>query len=433
MLPRKEKVKSRLLAGAAVVALLFPSGAMAVVQPGDLVTHKNLDQVKGLISPGVENAVQLGMDLAIVPYRRIFAPRAFREATEQYSDQAFIDDNNDMKSWVAGTPFPVIDINDPKAAPKIMYNYERGFFYSDDLNLNLVDGETGTLNRVSDGHSEFNIEKHFVVDWARVLMFEGRLYHEPKPKITNNPDGVLRKFGYIPIIEPFDIKGVGSLNFRYTDRTRADDTWLYIPQIRRVRRLGAAQRSDALFGQDLDVDSFGGYAGQIPWFDWKLLGQRPMLGSIHGVNLPGKPCTRDGGMTYCENWELRPNVYVIEGTPKVEGYAYSKRVVYVDKEAWVILFSDLYDTGGELWKVLVQNIRTSTKPNPQADLEYDEEHLFVYGVSMIDLQIEHGSRFSIPGMAFPEAPGWYVDKGPTSQFAVSEDWFSVANLVSTGK
>lgn len=423
-----------LFGGSLVLAgLLVPSAVPAVVQPGDLVNHKNMDEVKGLVSPGVNHAIRLGMDLSIVPYRRVFAPSAYREATEQYSDQAYVDDNNDMKSWVAGSPFPVVDINDPKAAPKIMYNFERGFFYTDDLNLHLVDGETGNLNSVGEGESEYRIEKHFLVDWARVLMFEGRLYNEPKPSIKDNPDGVLRKFGYIPLIEPFDIKGVGSLNFRYQDRTRADDTWLYIPQIRRVRRMGAAQRSDALFGQDLDVDSFGGYAGQIPWFDWKLLGQRPMLGSLHGVNLPGKPCTRDGGMTFCENWELRPNVYVIEGTPKIDGYAYSKRVVYVDKESWVILFSDLYDTGGELWKVLIQNVRTSTRPNPHVAYEYEEEHIFVYGVSMIDLQLEHGSRFSIPGMAFPDAPGWYVDRGPDSEFAVSEDWFSVANLISSGK
>ena len=74
---------------------------------------------------------------------------------------------------------------------------------------------------------------------------------------------VFAKAGFYPLIEPFDLKGVGSVAFRYKDSSRQDDTWLYVPTIRRVRRMSSAQRSDALFGQDIDMDSFGGYAGQI--------------------------------------------------------------------------------------------------------------------------------------------------------------------------
>ena len=72
-----------------------------------------------------------------------------------------------------------------------------------------------------------------------------------------------------------------------------------------------------------------------------LLGEKPMLASFHGKNLPPKVCTRDGGMTYCEDWELRPSVYVIEGKPRVPDYAYSKRVIFLDKETFMIPYSDL--------------------------------------------------------------------------------------------
>ncbi len=39
-------------------------------------------------------------------------------------------------------------------------------------------------------------------------------------------------------------------SYRYLDPDKQDDSWLYLPSLRRVRRLSAAQRSDALFGQD---------------------------------------------------------------------------------------------------------------------------------------------------------------------------------------
>jgi hypothetical protein len=159
--------------------------------------------------------------------------------------------------------------------------------------------------------------------------------------------------------------------------------------------MSSAQRSDALFGQDIDLDSFGGYAGQVGWFDWKLLGSKPMLASFHGENLPPVVCTKDGGMTYCENWEVRPEVYIIEGTSKVPNYAYSKRVIFMDKEVQFIAYADMYDNAGELWKTVIQSIRTSTKPNPRLDFEYDRERMFRAGYAVATRNAGCDSRYAV--------------------------------------
>src|SRR5207253_720682 len=87
-------------------------------------------------------------------------------------------------------------------------------------------------------------------------------------------------------LEPFDVKGVGFVSSRYLDAAKQDDAWLYLPALRRVRRLSTAQRSDALFGQDTDVDSYGGYAGHIAWMDWRYLGERDLLAVAHGRHFP---------------------------------------------------------------------------------------------------------------------------------------------------
>ena len=430
---RRDAACGALAALAVSLTVLSATHAGARVEPGDTVTRHNAEKIDGLVSPGIRWAVDHGMDLKIVPYRRIYAPLAYQEATEQYSDQASLDEHNVLHDWVAGLPFPVVDPNDPQIAPKIMYNYERKFQWTDDLNLANVDGETGAIYLNEDGSSRYRIERHFIAEWSRVLNYEGRVYHEPKPAIPDNEAGILRKFGFYPLIEPFDIKGVGSINYRYIDRHRFDDTWFYIPVIRRVRRISAAQRSDALFGQDIDVDSFGGYAGQIPWFDWKYLGERPMLASYHGENLPGKLCPDNGGTTVCEAWEMRPTMYVIEGRSKLSSYAYSKRMIYVDKESFTIPYTDMYDQAGELWKVLHYNHRYSVRPNPNVDYEYDEPQLFPYALSIIDMQLLHATRFSLPGAEFPDDPGWYVNVGPDSEHAVDESWYDVASLISSGR
>ncbi len=423
----------RLASSLALAMLVMAAPAIATVQPGDHISESNLEEVEGLVSPGMLWAVEHGMDMDIVPYQRIYPPTAYQEAAEQYSDQAYLDADNVMHNWVAGTPFPIVDSNDPQAAARIMYNYERKFQYIDDMHLAMVDGETGALYVAADGNVAYRVERHFLAEWSRVLNFTGRLYNEPKPEITNNPDGVLRKFGFYPLIEPFDITGVGSINYRYIDRSRFDDTWFYIPMVRRVRRMSAAQRSDAMFGQDIDVDSFGGYAGQIPWFEWRLLGEKPMLAAMHGREMPGKFCEGNGGATICDAWEMRPKMYVIEGRSSLASYAYSKRIMYVEKESFTIPYTDMYDQNNELWKTLHYISRYSVRPNPNVDYEYEEPQLFPYALSIIDMQALHATRFSLPGVGFPDEAGWYLNQGSDGEQAVSEDWYGVAALINAGR
>lgn len=411
----------------------FPCPAEAQPTPGTTVTKKNAELTDGYVAEGVKWALLNGMDMEIVPYRKIPMPRAYEEATEKYSAQVRLSDKGELENWVAGKPFPIIDENDPRVAMKIMYNFERTHYFTDDLALHLVDADTGSLYIDSNGNRVYKVERHFVADWLRVLQFQGRIRHPPIPKFKKNEDRTFRKSGLYPLIEPFDLKGVGGISYRYTDLIRQDDTWLYLPFVRRVRRMSSAQRSDALFGQDIDVDSYGGYAGQIPWFDWKYLGKKPMLASLHGVHLPPVPCKTDGGMTFCENWELRPNVYILEGTPRDPNYAYSKRIIYVDAETNFVIYSDLYDRGGQLWKVIMQSIRTDKRPNPRVDYEYDQPRMFIYAFSVIDMQLLHGTRAAIPGIAFPDEAGWYIDIGFEAPQSAGEDWYSISALISAGR
>lgn len=417
------------------ISIVTITGAPVTVdaqpKPGETVTRLNVEVLDGYVSPGVRWAVENGMDVNVVEYQKIETPKIYQEATEKYSSQVKIAESGALENWVAGRPFPSVDISDPQAAIKLMYNFENTHYFTDDLNVHLPDADTGNLYVDAKGNRKYTVERHFIVDWSRRLRFEGRLRHEPIPAIPD--DEIFQKQGFYPLIEPFDLKGVGSIAFRYKDPTRQDDTWLYVPTIRRVRRMSSAQRSDALFGQDIDMDSFGGYAGQIPWFEWKLIGEKPMFGSLHGKNLPPKVCERDGGMTYCEDWELRPEVYVIEGKPKMPNYAYSKRVIFLDKETFLILYSDLYDQNAELWKTVIQNIRTSKQPNPNIDFSYDEERMFVYAFTVIDMQLMHGTRAAIPGMQFPDEPGWFIDIGFDSEQSVDQSWFRIAGLIAGGR
>jgi hypothetical protein len=235
--------------------------------------------------------------------------------------------------------------------------------------------------------------------------------------------------GLYPVLEPFDLKGVGALGNRYIDPAKQDDSWLYLPSLRRVRRLSTAQRSDALFGQDTDVDSYYGYSGHIAWMDFKFLGERDLLSSYHGNSYPVKWHDKVD-WAFDDVWEKR-KVYVVEGISKLPQYAYGKRVIFIDKEAWVIPFSDIYDRSGELWKIWINNMSFRNKAFDGANaIDYGEERGFIPAIVMVDMQLEHATRASLPSHRFPGEQGWYFNQGEKA--GVTDDWFTVAALVNSG-
>jgi hypothetical protein len=410
------------------VALISPQPGWADVKPGDTINKANADQVKDLVSPGVLWCVKRGLPMKIVDYKKIEMPKAYLDATEKYSAQVKIAaDGLNIEGYVAGMPFPKIDANDPQVATKIMWNYEYKWLITDDADARNFDADTGPI---FGGETPMSIERHYLVDHVRALRYIGRLYNEPKP-IWETKEGYQSKSTLHPIVEPFDLKGVGGLTNRYIDPAKPDDTFLYMPSLRRVRRLSTAQRSDALFGQDTDLDSYYGYAGHIAWMTWKFLGEKEQLGAWHGQNYPVKWGPGGGDFGFDDVWEKR-KVYVIEGVSKLPQYAYGKRVIYVDKEAWAVPFSDMYDRRGELWKVWMNLFSMRKEPFAGAKLsKYEHEMGFLPSIIMVDMQLSHATRASLPSSKFPGEEGWFFNLGEKA--GNTEDQFTVSHLIESGK
>jgi Protein of unknown function (DUF1329) len=106
---------------ATVLSLTSVGLGRAEVKPGDTITKDNLAQAEKLLTPSTRWMVERGMSMPIIETRKVEWPRAYREATEKYAAQVKIaDDGRDIANYVAGAPFPAIDINDPLAGYKIM-------------------------------------------------------------------------------------------------------------------------------------------------------------------------------------------------------------------------------------------------------------------------------------------------------------------------
>jgi len=410
----------------ALVLSALGASVHADVAPGDKINATNVAKAKDLISPGLEWCIKRGFPITVVESKRVEWPKAYKEATEKYSQQVKVSaDGLTVSNYVAGQPFPNLDPKDPQFALKIMWNYEYGFANGlDDTDLRNFDADTGTIPTAG----PMTVERHFLLDHLRRLFWTARLYVDPKPE-KPNPNGYRVQQGLYPILEPFDLKGVGALGNRYIDSAKQDDSWLYLPSLRRVRRLSTAQRSDALFGQDTDVDSYNGYAGQVAWMDWKYLGEKEVLGPVHAEHFPVKWDSKVD-WAFDDLWEKR-KVYVIEGASRLPQYAYSKRVLFIDKEYWGIPFSDIYDRSGELWKIWINDLTFRKSVPGNNAIVYEDEMPFAPAIVMVDLQLEHATKASLPSPRFPGEQGWYFHQGEKS--GATDDWFTVAALVAAGR
>ncbi len=420
----------KILLGVGMLMLLCLSVAStnAAVKPGDTITPENAAQVKDLVSPGVYYAVTHGMHMEIVPPERIDWPPPYREATEKYSSQARLsNDHRSLVGYVAGQPFPLIDPNDPYVGSKVMWNNVFRPMSSDDYDLRFYDCQS---QYVRPGQDQNVIEDLEIGHYAGYNLF-GRTEVEPMPV---DPDfkqsGRMWLFSLYPVLSPADQRGVGIVRYRYVDPNRGDDTWDWQPGTRRVRRLNEAINSSATGAQSFDPDHYAGFNPKTEQYNYKFLGERQMLASVHAQHSPEDTCPYDGGATACpEAWEMR-DVYIVEALPRRDsnnpGALDKLTNVYVDTELGFNPYIDTYDQKGRLWRSHIYWLTYRDRPVPDARVAiYPFKREFIVGAASIDMQANFSTMCYLPGQHTPERECWYVNMG-----AVDKDFCSVKAMVA---
>jgi hypothetical protein len=111
----------------------------ADVSPGDTITRDNLAKAEELLPPFVRWLVAQGMPIPVIETKKVEWPKAYKEATEKYAGQVKLAaDGKDMFNYVAGCPFPNVDINDPLAGFKLMWNHEQRPYIIDNVGTEWI-------------------------------------------------------------------------------------------------------------------------------------------------------------------------------------------------------------------------------------------------------------------------------------------------------
>jgi Protein of unknown function (DUF1329) len=267
---------------------------------------------------------------------------------------------------VFGPPFPAIDPGDPHAGIKIVWNYLYQSYAAGDARATLA-ADTFALDGA-------NTARHFALGVSQ-RFWDG----QAKPHKGQNVERALSEKLAALLRSPSDLAGTALLTRRMRDAERRDDTYLYLPSLRRVRRLSSVERSEALFKQDISPDDGAFFDGNPVAFDWRLVGASEALAfvdrraAIDGVHdFEKRPDgtfarfdSRQPRFAYQldspEGSAIRPldsevvlvnrPVWIIECVSPDAFYAFGRLVLWFDAETWQGVFAVKYDRNGQPWKL----------------------------------------------------------------------------------
>ncbi len=349
---------------------------------GLVIDKGNWTKFKKVIPKGIETLMtKYALKLYTTDYKRVHPSKGYVKATNKYAGKpAIIDTGNNprkigIKDYTAGLPFP-----NPKTGLEVAWNYQYSY-----------NGDDGTFHYgVYWISAKEGVERWEEWVWEYIIRTLNRTDIKPRPAFKKFKKKGIQYTSMTYAIQPYDKRGFGALYSRYVE-PKDQEGWIYVPTMRRVLRNTFGSRGDAWNSTDLLYEDVRGYMGYPEWMNWKLKEKTTILAPVHAGIPLGKEA-RDKVFDFETwphwnpkmKWEPRP-VYVLEVTPKLKDYPYSKMIMYVDAETNFICMKDSYDKKGRLWKVLI-NAYNGSKDMKRYPLGI--------GTSLIiDLQAEHATAF----------------------------------------
>jgi len=124
--------------------------------------------------------------------------------------------------------------------------------------------------------------------------------------------------------EPADVKGTTSLTWSHS--TKPDEQWLYLPALKRVKRISSKNKSGPFMGSEFAFEDIG--SQEVDKYTYKYL--------------------RD------ENLGSTPT-FVTERYPTDKNSGYTKQIAWIEQDRYLALKVEYYDRKGTLLKTLTSS------------------------------------------------------------------------------
>lgn len=121
---------------------------------------------------------------------------------------------------------------------------------------------------------------------------------------------------------PRDVQGTALLSFSH--RVGSDDQWLYLPALRRVKRIASNNKAGPFMGSEFAYEDISSQEVE-KYTDYRFVGEEEL----------------DGAATF-----------VVERVPVDENSGYTRQIVWYDQEEYRVVKVDFYDRRNVLMKTL---------------------------------------------------------------------------------
>jgi len=113
-------------------------------------------------------------------------------------------------------------------------------------------------------------------------------------------------------LSPADVKDTGFLTYDYEDSSKDDDQWLYLPELKKVKRIASSDKSSSFMGSDFTYSDMT--SRNVQDYTYKIM-KEPVVGGH-------------------KTWQL---MVVPKNEKVIEETGYTKSIVFVRQDNFVIV------------------------------------------------------------------------------------------------
>ncbi len=391
---------------------------------GDVITYDKAELIRPFVPPAYQNFMFYeDMEVQIKDAGDLTPHEMYDAATEKFKGQASIDADGGVVNYTAGRPFDRTKwkVGNTEDAYELAWNFQyRWQFEGAEVGENewvwVVPGESHANHEIMKGAKaqyylgKGKFERVLTGKYKRVLMTHRVDLADQDYKLPGRWAAGAEYRDYQGFTSPFDITGTSFLIQRYHDPHRADDSWAYIPSLRRVRRISVEVKADSLLGTDLTLEDFYCFHGRILEHEWEYMGTAKLL-AVARSRYRESVFGGDMGIVPIDDWALR-TMDVVKVTPKWAGHPYSAKVMMLDLDTNQCYYAEAYDKGGVTWKVLQaskiwtedDHFHEGSNLDPNLKIPDTPRGIRVSGfqsIQAIDLQNNRGTIIPVRGVTYP--------------------------------
>ncbi|HXW83549.1 MAG TPA: hypothetical protein VEJ86_04035 [Candidatus Binataceae bacterium] len=312
--------------------------------PGTVINAGNAHAFARYLAAASNLAVAHGFVMNVLPSRHVQWSDGFEKATEKYSPQVTLDEHDHLQNYIAGAPFPLIDVTDPKAAVKIAYDWHMGPFMPDDFSIAPWSSNAYGADR-GDPATLVSLQDHdYSCEQFEFLRFAHRTEIDPRPTLGGGGLGVEWKARCtqwnLASGDADNGEGAG-IWVRHLSADSPDDFYAFSESSRRLRRMSVGLAAPNAPCRSCHQPYWAYALPKTEIYNYRLLGTTSLLACLQARDEPAGIAPEGGGYRLTgEPAELR-QAYILEMTPANDD-PQIRTIVYVDSELFLWLAAEFY-------------------------------------------------------------------------------------------